>query len=391
MQKLKHDSREFRDFGYQIIERLGSNYTGGRFAFKAIDLKNNQSVVIKQFRFATKNSGWGGYKALKREIETLQKIDHPQIPKYITNFDSGDGLCLVMEYIDGVPLSSQTFEPEEVYQIVIALLKILTYTHNLNIIHRDIKPENILINKENKIYLIDFGLASFIANNESMRASSVVAGTLGMMPPEQLLNKRVTQKSDLYSLGVTIFCLLMQQNTGWISSIVDSTFRVRVREYLDKKVDCSLINWLEKCVEPEPEKRFQSSKKALVELQQIDNVNYSVSILEKFGVVLVVNQGFKSIVMKSVIIALGILVLAGALYAGISEVRTSLPSGGASASFIRSVTPYFYGLVSIAIATQVICFQLNRLREKDCSGEIFKTAFCIIALLIIKFLVATGS
>ena len=391
MHKLKHDGREFRDFGYKVIDQLGSNHTGGRFAFKAIDLKNNQPVFIKQFRFATKNSGWGGYKALKREIETLQKIDHPQIPKYITNFDSGDGLCLVMEYVDGQPLSSQYFEAEEVYQIAIALLKILTYTHNLNIIHRDLKAENVLIDKDGKIYLIDFGLASFIAKNESMRASSVVAGTLGMMPPEQLLNRKVGCASDIYSLGVTIFCLLMKQKTEWISSIIDSTFRVRVREYLDKKVDYSLINWLEKCVEPEAGKRFQSSKKALVELQQIDNVNYSESILEKFGVVLVVNQSFKSIVMKSVIIALGILVLAGALYAGISEVRTSLQSGGASASFIRSVTPYFYGLVSIAIATQAISLQINLRREKNCSGEIFKTAFCLIALLIMKFLVATGS
>ena len=390
MPKNTNNLPDFRDFGYEVTENLGTNYTGGRFTYKAIALKDDLPVVIKQFRFATKNSGWGGYKALEREIETLQKINHPQIPKYLTNFDSGDGLCLVMEYVDGQPLSSQYFEAEEVKEIAIALLKILTYTHNLNIIHRDIKPENILINKENKIYLIDFGLASFTVN-ESMRASSVVAGTIGMMPPEQLLNKRVTQKSDIYSLGVTIFCLLMKQNTGWISSIIDSSFRIRAREYLDKKVDYSLINWLEKCVEPEPEKRFQSSKKALVELQQIDNVNYSESILEKFGVVLVVNQSFKSIVMKSVIIALGILVLAGALYAGISEVRTSLNSGGSSSSFFRSVTPYFYGLVSIAIATQAISLQINLRREKNCSGEIFKTAFCLIALLIIKFLVATGS
>ena len=271
MLKNTNNLPDFRDFGYKVTENLGANHTGGRFTFKAIALKEDRTVVIKQFRFATKNSGWGGYKALEREIETLQKIDHPQIPKYLTNFDSGDGLCLVMEYVDGQPLSSQYFEAEEVKKIAIALLKILTYTHNLNIIHRDIKPENILIDKDGKIYLIDFGLASFTANNESMRASSVVAGTIGMMPPEQLLNKRVTQKSDIYSLGVTIFCLLMKQNTGWISSIIDSSFRIRAREYLDKKVDYSLIDWLEKCVEPELEKRFPSAEIALTELEEVNS------------------------------------------------------------------------------------------------------------------------
>ena len=269
MQQIKDNYPSFKEFGYEVREQLGSNYTGGRFTYKAIDLKVNLPVVIKQFRFATANSGWDGYKALEREIQTLQKIAHPQIPKYITSFDSGDGLCLVMEYIDGVPLSSKTFESHEVYKIAIDLLEILTYTHNLNIIHRDIKPENILIDKENKIYLIDFGLASFTSGNQSMRVSSVVAGTIGMMPPEQLLNKKVTPKSDIYSLGVTIFCLLMKQNTGWISSIIDSSFRIRVREFLTVQVSTEFIGWLEQCVSSDIEYRFQTARKALSEIKKI--------------------------------------------------------------------------------------------------------------------------
>ncbi len=268
MQQAKDNHPNFRDFGYQVIEQLGINHTGGRFTFKAIDLKNNQSVVIKQFRFATSNSGWDGYKTLEREIKTLQKINHPQIPKYITSFDSGDGLCLVMEYIDGVPLSSRTFEIEEVYALALALLEILTYIHSMGIIHRDIKPENILIN-EKKVYLIDFGLASFTENNQSMAVSSMVAGTIGLIPPEQLFNKKVTTKSDIYSLGVTIFCLLMRQKTNWISSIIDSSFRIRVREYLAEEVSEEFIGWLEKCVDSNLEYRFQSTKKTLIELKKV--------------------------------------------------------------------------------------------------------------------------
>ncbi len=269
MQQLKDNHPNFRDFGYQVIEQLGINYTGGRFTYKAIELENKQLVVIKQFRFATPNSGWDGYKALEREIKTLQKINHPQIPKYITSFDSGDGLCLVMEYVEGQPLSSRTFEIEEVYNIAQSLLGILTYIHSVNIIHRDLKPENILIDKDKKIYLIDFGLASFTANNQSMAASSMVAGTIGLMPPEQLLNRRVTTKSDIYSLGVTVFCLLMKQKTNWISSIVDSSFRIRVREYLAEQVSEEFIGWLEKCVKSNLEYRFKDAKIALTTLKQI--------------------------------------------------------------------------------------------------------------------------
>ncbi len=85
MQQAKDNHPNFRDFGYQVIEQLGINYTGGRFTYKAIELENERIVVIKQFKFAIPNSGWEGYKALEREIKTLQKINHS--PKKIAKID----------------------------------------------------------------------------------------------------------------------------------------------------------------------------------------------------------------------------------------------------------------------------------------------------------------
>ena len=263
-------SPNFTKFYYKVLSKLGSNVTGGRVTYKALELKTNTLVVIKQFRFATATSAWSEYKALEKEIKTLQQINHPQIPKYITDFDPGDGLCLVMQYIEGQPLSCRSFAIEEVRAIAVSLLEILIYLQSLNppIIHRDIKPENILVDDEKNIHLVDFGLASTMIN-ESMGVSSVVAGTIGFMPPEQLLRKQVDTSSDVYSLGVTLFCLLMGKSTRWLTSIIDSSFQIRISKYLNGKINYDFLKWLEQCIEVKIENRFKDARTALARLKQI--------------------------------------------------------------------------------------------------------------------------
>ncbi len=90
--------------GYEVVEILSQNYQGGRFTYKAREKSSKKTVIIKQFRFAVAGSDWSGYKALEKEIEFLQKLKHPGIPKYRTSFDSEDGFCFTQAYIDAKPL-----------------------------------------------------------------------------------------------------------------------------------------------------------------------------------------------------------------------------------------------------------------------------------------------
>jgi serine/threonine protein kinase len=150
----------FPDFsanGYEAIAQLGHNSAGGRVVYLAKRLSVSESiqresehlVAIKQFQFV-KGADWAGFKAIKREIEVLQNLSHPGIPRYLDSFDTNDGYCIVQEYKDAKPLSEpRSFDAEQVKQIAIAILEILVYLQNRvpPIIHRDLKPENILIDE----------------------------------------------------------------------------------------------------------------------------------------------------------------------------------------------------------------------------------------------------
>lgn len=152
---------DFRSFGYEVTHCLNNNVQGGRITYKGINRTSQKPVVIKQFRLIT-NSDWDSYKLIEREIEVLRGLHHQGIPKYLTKFDPGDGLCLVQEYKNADPLSkSRSFSPEEIESIASQVLEILIYLQRQMpiIIHRDLKPENILVDDNINVYLIDFGLA----------------------------------------------------------------------------------------------------------------------------------------------------------------------------------------------------------------------------------------
>ncbi len=79
---------DFSSHGYQVEQELGNNLTGGRITYLGKDINTRQTVVIKQFQFALPGASWSGYNAMQREIEALQGLDHPGIPKYLNSFET---------------------------------------------------------------------------------------------------------------------------------------------------------------------------------------------------------------------------------------------------------------------------------------------------------------
>ena len=257
---------DFKHHGYRVIEQLGQNYQNGRFTYKATR-EDGQTVVIKQFKFVV-GKDWSGYKAVEREIEVLQSLDHPGIPRILDAFDPGDGVCLVQEYKNAQPLSVKGMAIEDVKKIAVAVLKILVYLQQQNppVVHRDLKPENILVDAQGNVYLIDFGLAR--VGSGEVAASSVVAGTLGFMPPEQILNRPLTNASDLYGLGATLICLLTNTDSTEIGSLFNSQFRFTFKL---PQSDRRLSKWLQKMVQPDLEKRFPNAQAALAAFEPVLN------------------------------------------------------------------------------------------------------------------------
>lgn len=264
------DYPDFSANGYQITDQLGQNNLGGRVTYLARQTDTQEQVVIKQFQFAQMGATWAEYDAYSQEIAMLQHLNHPGIPRYLDSFQTSDGFCMVTEYIDAKSLAvGRSWNPGEIKQVARATLEILVYLQSLNppVIHRDIKPENILIDENLKIYLVDFGFAR-IGGGE-IAASSVVKGTMGFMPTEQLFNRQLTTASDLYGLGATLICLLTGTKSGDIGNLIDENYRIEF-QHLVPPLKRGLINWLEKITQPNPQDRYPSAAAALAALKSID-------------------------------------------------------------------------------------------------------------------------
>jgi len=257
------------NYRYKVIRELGHNRFGGRVTYLARDTKTGQSVVIKQFQFVQSGSNWSGFNAHEREIQVLRSLNYSGIPRYLNSFENSKGFCIVQEYKDAESLTvPRSFDPCQIKQIAISVLDILVYlqTRIPPIIHRDIKPENILIDNQLNIYLVDFGFARIGDGERTM--SSVAAGTFGFMPPEQIYNRRLSNATDLYSLGITLICLLTGIKSSEIGELIDERGCINFQP-LVSHLNPHLIHWLERMVQPNPKDRYSSAATAKAALQPI--------------------------------------------------------------------------------------------------------------------------
>lgn len=276
---------DFSPQGYQIISELGRNREGGRIAWLASDLNTGQQVVLKQFCFAIAGSSWSAFSAHEREIQVLQRLNHPGIPRYLGAFETQDGFCLIQEYKNAPTLAVQrSFSPEEIKQIAVKALEILVYLQNRipPVIHRDIKPENILVDNQLNVYLIDFGMSRI--GTLEVSGSSVFKGTPGFIPPEQM--RQPTVGSDLYGLGATLICLLTATKSTAIQDLTDEDdpYVINFRHLLPQ-LSLRFLNWLELMVQPKLKNRFANAQTALEALTPLDiiripAIELSQSVLE---------------------------------------------------------------------------------------------------------------
>lgn len=185
---------------YKILQFIAKGSYG--MAYKAIDLKSDHLVVVKQFRKRKKKARKG---LLERETRMLNALDHPAIPKCVDVFEKGEQSFLIMELVEGqnveelIFYKGKRFNEKESILIFLEVLRIIQYIHEKGIIHRDLRLPNILIS-DKQVSIIDFGLAVFLNEKDPIPYDS--------MPLEKRLYREIAYSSDFYALGHFVLFLL---------------------------------------------------------------------------------------------------------------------------------------------------------------------------------------
>lgn len=259
--------------GYRIQELIGHGGQGK--VYRAVQRRTDQTVAVKlvsnkQLQFLPEHDYSRILERLQSEVKTTAKLNHPNIVKV---FDAGacdEGIYFIMQWISGGTLRDLNQPtPIELANHMRSIVDALDSTHQKHIFHLDIKPSNILIDKDNQSALLaDFGLAR-IANPASGN-DVLIGGTVGYMSPEQTEGRPVDHRSDIFSLGVTFLELLREQPVEVSEGQPTSTRGANNSDEVVplKTRDTELTKICMKCMEPDPQLRYQNCGELSTDLER---------------------------------------------------------------------------------------------------------------------------
>jgi serine/threonine protein kinase/tetratricopeptide (TPR) repeat protein len=250
---------------YQIIALLGQGGMGA--VYKAHDNELDRLVALKIIRpELTTNPEM--LKRFKQELILARQVTHRNV---IRIFDLGqaDGFKFItMEYLEGQDLRVVLREkgrltPEEAAKIILQICRALEVAHSEGVIHRDLKPQNIMLDASGRAYVMDFGIARS-AYLPGMTQTGALVGTPEYMSPEQAKGEKIDERSDLFSLGVILYELLIGQSP-YYSDTPLATLWKRIQEKakplseVDPTIPKPLSDIVAKALEIEPENRFANA------------------------------------------------------------------------------------------------------------------------------------
>lgn len=264
---------------YRIENVLGQGGMGA--VYRAFDVNLGVAVAVKENLFTTEEYA----RQFRREATILASLRHPNLPRVTDHFViEGEGQYLVMDFIQGEDLRQRLerdgpVAEEEALPWFLEICDALAYLHSRNppILHRDIKPGNIKIMPDGRAMLVDFGLAK-VVDESGTTTSGAKAMTPGFSPPEQYGTGRTDPRTDIYSLGATMYAAF----TATIPE--DSLERAMGREALtplrkfNPKISPALAEAIEKALAVRPEDRFQSVGKMAEALSAVSPTDRSTLI-----------------------------------------------------------------------------------------------------------------
>ena len=252
--------------------------------FRATDLRDGRQVAIK-VPHPEMESDPVFFERFEREQEIGAKLDHPGVMKVFTDGDRSQ-VYMVMEWVDGQLLrqimnEQRKFPIERAVRIALAICDALDYIHSKGVVHRDLKPENIMVDAQDHIKLIDFGIAANVGSRRiTFTKLSNTMGTPDYISPEQVRGKRGDARSDLYALGVMLYEML----TGKVPFTGPNAFVIMNDRLLNnpvppREIDPAISPQLQEIIyralEREPRNRYASAREFARDLQHPEQVGVS--------------------------------------------------------------------------------------------------------------------
>jgi serine/threonine protein kinase/Flp pilus assembly protein TadD len=258
---------------YEILQLLGQGGMGS--VYKARDSELDRLVALKIIRpdLATNQEI---LQRFKQELILARQVTHRNVIR-IFDLSQADGLKFItMEYLEGQDLRQVLREkgkltPQEAARVILQICRALEAAHIEGVIHRDLKPQNIMLDQKGRAYVMDFGIARSV-HLPGMTQTGALVGTPEYMSPEQAKGEKLDERSDLFSLGVILYELLVGQSP-YYSETPLATLWKRIQEKakplseVDPTVPKALSDIVEKALEIEPKDRFASATEFALSLE----------------------------------------------------------------------------------------------------------------------------
>lgn len=289
------------DGKYKILNKIGQG--GMSVVYLAMNERANKPWAIKEIR----KDGVSNYEVVKQnliaETDILKRLNHPNLPSIIDVIDGEDTFLIVMDYIEGRPLSEalqrEGAQPQDrVIEWAKQICDVLGYLHSRKppIIYRDMKPSNVMLRPDGNIMIIDFGTAR--EYKSASIADTTCLGTQGYAAPEQFGGHGQTDaRTDIYCLGATLYHLLTGHNP-----CLPPYEMYPIRQW-NPNLSSGLEQIIQKCTQKNPNDRYQSCAELMYALEHYDELDYEYKKVQ--------NRKWKLFLTTSILTAVSLTVCVG--------------------------------------------------------------------------------